>query len=162
MLVWSMHHRKVIIAACVLVVLSIVPLFKYVGKNFLPKDDQSQYNVLIRTPEGSSLAATAQIGEQIAADIRKMPGVAHTLLSVGNGADKSVNNASVFVKLLDLDKRAQDQSQIMIDTRDMMKKYPPEIHTGVELVSSVGGNQSNADIQYYIQGPDLDKLAEFA
>ena len=44
-------------------------------------------------------------------------------------------------------------------TRELMKKYPPEIHTGVELVSSVGGNQSNADIQYFIQGPDLDKLA---
>src|SRR5689334_4914436 len=40
MLVWSMAHRKVIIAACVVVVLSIVPLFMFVGKNFLPKDDQ--------------------------------------------------------------------------------------------------------------------------
>ena len=30
----------------------------FVGKNFLPQDDQSQYNVLIRTPEGTSLAAT--------------------------------------------------------------------------------------------------------
>jgi hypothetical protein len=25
----------------------------FVGKNFLPQDDQSQYNVLIRTPEGT-------------------------------------------------------------------------------------------------------------
>ena len=32
---------------------------------------------------------------------------------------------------------------------------PPEIHTSVELVSTVGGNQSNADIQYFVQGPDL-------
>ena len=45
-------------------------------------------------------------------------------------------------------------------TRELLKQYPPEIHTGVELVSTVGGNQSNADIQYYIQGPDLDKLAQ--
>jgi HAE1 family hydrophobic/amphiphilic exporter-1 len=62
MLVWSMAHRKTIVAACVLVVLSIVPLFMFVGKNFLPKDDQAQYNVLIRTPEGTSLAATTQLG----------------------------------------------------------------------------------------------------
>src|ERR1035438_4715801 len=47
-------------------------------------------------------------------------------------------------------------------TRDLMKKYPPEIHTGVELVSSVGGNQSNADVQYFIQGPDLGKLAQYS
>ena len=162
MLVWSMNHRKVIVAGCVLVVLSIVPLFMFVGKNFLPKDDQSQYNVLIRTPEGTSLAATTQIGEQIATDIRRLPGVSHTLLNVGSGADKSVNNASIFVKLTDLDQRSVSQSDLMDRTRDLMKKYPPGIHTGVELVSSVGGNQSNADIQYYIQGPDLQKLAEYS
>ena len=162
MLVWSMAHRKVVVAACVMVVLSIVPLFMFVGKNFLPKDDQSQYNVLIRTPEGTSLAATTQLGEQIATEIRKQPGVAHTLLSVGNSADKSVNNGSIFVKLTDLDQRNISQSDLMERTRALMKKFPPEIHTGVELVSSVGGNQSNADIQYYIQGPDLQKLAEYA
>ena len=29
-------------------------------------------------------------------------------------------------------------------------------------MSTVGGNQSNADIQYFIQGPDLDKLAQYS
>ena len=40
---------------------SIVPLFMVVGKSFLPEDDQSQFNVLIRTPEGTSLAATTNL-----------------------------------------------------------------------------------------------------
>src|SRR5262249_16238446 len=118
MLVWSMHHRKAVIAACVLVVFSIGPLFKYVGKNFLPKDDQSKYSVLIRTPEGSSLAATTQIGEQIASAIRRLPGVAHTLVSVGNGQDRSVNNGSIFVKLTDIDQRSVTQEILMQRTRD--------------------------------------------
>ena len=47
-------------------------------------------------------------------------------------------------------------------TRELLKKYPAEIHTGVELVSTIGGNQSNADVQYFIQGPDLDKLAKYS
>ena len=88
-----------------------------VGKNFLPKDDQSQYNVLIRTPEGTSLAGTTQLGEQIATEIRKLPGVTHTLLSVGNSADKSVNNASIFVKLSDIEQRTISQSELMDRTR---------------------------------------------
>jgi hydrophobic/amphiphilic exporter-1 (mainly G- bacteria), HAE1 family len=162
MLVWSMDHRKTIIAACVLVIFSIGPLFKYVGKNFLPKDDQSQYNVLIRTPEGTSLAATTQVCERIATEIRQLPGVAHTLLNVGNSADKSVNNASIYVKLTDIEERTLSQSDLMDRTRQLMSKYPQDIHTGVELVSTVGGNQSNADIQYFIQGPDLQKLAEYS
>ena len=153
MLTWSMAHRGVVVAVSVGVILSIVPLFMFVGKNFLPQDDQSQYNVLIRTPEGTSLAATTNLAERIAQDVRGLPGVAHTLMTAGGSADKSVNNASIYVKLTDIDQRQVTQQQLMQRTRDLMKKYPPEIHTGVELVSTVGGNQSNADIQYFIQGP---------
>ena len=41
-----------------------------VGKNFVPEDDQSQFNVLVRTPEGSSLAATTSIVERVAQELR--------------------------------------------------------------------------------------------
>jgi HAE1 family hydrophobic/amphiphilic exporter-1 len=162
MLTWSMAHRGVVVAASVGVMLSIAPLFMFVGKNFMPQDDQSQYNVLIRTPEGASIAATTNLAEQIAQDVRKLPGVAHTLLTAGGSADKSVNNAVIYVKLTDIDQRQVTQQQLMQRTRDLMKKYPPEIHTGVELVSSVGGGQSNAEIQYFIQGPDLQKLTAYS
>src|SRR6516225_4561775 len=152
MLTWSMAHRGVVIAGSVGVILSIVPLFMFVGKNFLPQDDQSQYNVLIRTPEGTSLAATTNLAERIAHDIRELPGVEHTLLTTGGGADKSVNNSSIYVKLTDVDQRQLSQTQLMVKTREVLKHYPSEIHSSVELVSSVGGNQSNAQVQYYIQG----------
>jgi HAE1 family hydrophobic/amphiphilic exporter-1 len=162
MLTWSMAHRGVIVLASVGVILSIAPLFMFVGKNFLPQDDQSQYNVLIRTPEGTSIASTANLADQIAQDIRKIPGVEHTLMTAGGSADKSVNNAVIFVRLTDIDQREVTQQQVMQRTRDLMKKYPREIHTGVELVSTVGGNQSNAEIQYFIQGPDLQKLTAYS
>ncbi len=162
MLAWAMAHRKTVVAMCVLVVFSTVPLFMFVGKNFLPADDQSQFNVLVRAPEGTSLAATTALSEQIAADVRKLPGVSHTLLTDGSSADASVNSAAIYVKLTDPEDRKQNQTDIMQQTRDLLKKYPKEIHAGVELISTVGGNQSNAEVQFYIQGPDLGKLAEYS
>jgi HAE1 family hydrophobic/amphiphilic exporter-1 len=162
MLVWSMAHRKTVVMASVLVVLSIVPLFAFVGKNFLPDDDASQYNVIVRAPEGTSLAATTNLAERVAQDIRALPGVKHTLMTAGGGADRSVNNSSIYVDLKDLDKRNVSQQQLMQRTRDLLKKYPADIHTSVDLVSTVGGNQSNADVQYFIQGQDLDKLAQYS
>jgi HAE1 family hydrophobic/amphiphilic exporter-1 len=162
MLRWSMSHRKSVLAMSALTMLSIVPLFMLVGKNFLPTDDQSQYNVLVRTPEGTSLAATTAMAERISHDIRALPGVEHTLLTDGGGADKSVNNAAIYVKLTDVDQRDVSQSQLMQRTRALLKQYPAEIKSSVELVSSVGGNQSNAEVQYYIQGPELDKLSKYS
>ncbi len=162
MLTWSMAHRKVIVGASVLTVLSIVPLFMLVGKNFLPADDQSQFNVLLRTPEGTSLASTTQVAENIAQRIRALPGVESTLMTDGGSADASVNNASIYVKLTDIDKRSVTQIDVMQSTRNLLKGLPPDIHSGVELVSAIGGNQSNAEVQYFIQGPDLDKLAIYS
>ena len=82
---FSMAHRWVIVALCAFVFLSIVPLFMFVGKNFLPVDDQSQFEVSVRAPEGYSLSASSQLMERIATDIRKMPGVTDTLVTVGGG-----------------------------------------------------------------------------
>jgi HAE1 family hydrophobic/amphiphilic exporter-1 len=50
----------------------------------------------------------------------------------------------------------------MQQTRALLRGFPKDIHTGVELVSSIGGNQSNAEVQYFIQGPDLAKLAQYS
>ncbi len=162
MLLWSMAHRKVVVGASILTVLSIVPLFMFVGKNFLPADDQSQYNVLIRTPEGTSLAATTQIAEGVAQQIRALPGVESTLMTDGGSQDASANNASIYVKLRDMDQRKLSQLDLMQRTRAVLRNAGPNIHSSVDVVSSVGGNQSNADVQYFIQGPDLDKLATYS
>jgi HAE1 family hydrophobic/amphiphilic exporter-1 len=162
LLTWSLAHRRAVVGLSVLTVLSIVPLFAFVGKNFLPADDQSQYNVLVRTPEGSSLAATNNIAEQVSQAIRRMPGVEHTLTTAGGSADKSVNNAKIYVKLTDIDQRRLSQQDLMQRTRELLKSFPPEVHSSVELVSVVGGTQSNADVQYFIQGTDLKKLAQYS
>jgi hydrophobic/amphiphilic exporter-1 (mainly G- bacteria), HAE1 family len=162
MLCWSMAHRGIMVGLSVMVVLSIVPLFLFVGKNFLPADDQSQFNILMRTPEGTTLAATTNIAEKIAREVRGIPGVKNTLMTDGGGADQAVNAASIYVKLTDADQRQESQQQLMVRVRKMLKSYPPEIKASVELVNSVGGNQSNADVQYLIAGPNLTKLAEYS
>jgi len=54
-------HRWAIVLLSALVILSTIPLFMFVGKNFLPVDDQSQFEVNWRTPEGSTLSSTAAL-----------------------------------------------------------------------------------------------------
>ena len=58
------------VALCVVVSLSTIPLFMLVGKNFLPADDRSEFQVTLKAPEGTSLAATLTIAERIARDFR--------------------------------------------------------------------------------------------
>ena len=95
----SMAHRWLVVIACVIVIVSIVPLFMFVGKNFLPVDDQAQFEISVRAPEGYTLAATSNRAEEIAADVRKLPGVTDTLTTIGGGQQQQVNTASIYVKL---------------------------------------------------------------
>jgi HAE1 family hydrophobic/amphiphilic exporter-1 len=163
LLTFSMAHRWVIITLCALVFLAIVPLFMFVGKNFLPVDDQSQFEVSVRTPEGSSLGAAGQQLEQIARDIRKMDGVTDTLVTIGGGQAQVVNAGTVYVKLSDTKERSRSQEMIMSATRDLLKNYPPELRTAVQPVAAFsGGGFRNANVQFLIAGPDLKLLQEYS
>ena len=160
---FSMAHRWVIIGLVVLVFLSIVPLFMFVGKNFLPVDDQSQFEVSIRAPEGTSLGATSQIFERIASEIRKMPGVTDTLATVGGGQQLVVNSGSIYVKLSDIGQRQKSQQDLMTDVRNMLTKFPQEYRTSVQPVAAFsGGGFRNANVQFMIAGPNLKKLEEYS
>ena len=48
---------------------------KAVPKGFLPKNDEAQFEISVRTPEGTSLAATRIAAERIARDVRRWPEV---------------------------------------------------------------------------------------
>ena len=141
-----------------LVVFSIVPLFKVVGKSFTPVDDRSEYLVSIRTPEGTSLAATTNVMERIARDIRGLPHVLATLTTVGGGSDRAANSGTIYVKLTPKDQRKESQQEMMIKTRDVFKNYPPDLRTSVGVQSWSG----TGDVQYAISGPDLDKLSQYS
>lgn len=162
LLKFSMGHRWLIITLCVLVFLSIIPLFMFVGKNFLPVDDQSQFEVSVRAPEGYSLGASAQVMERIASRIRQTPGVTDTLVTIGGGQAQVVNSGSIYVKLSDIADREKSQEIMMSDTREILKEYP-ELRTGVQQVAAFsGGGFRNANVQFLIAGPDLKRLEEYS
>jgi hydrophobic/amphiphilic exporter-1 (mainly G- bacteria), HAE1 family len=163
LLKFSMAHRWVIITLCILVFLSIVPLFMFVGKNFLPVDDQSQFEISVRAPEGSSLQATTVLMERIATELRKMEGVTDTLITIGGGQAQVVNSGTLYVKLSDIKARSKSQEQLMSDARELLKKFPPELRTGVQQVQAFsGGGFRNANVQFMIAGPDLKVLEDYS
>ena len=163
MLRFSMNHRWVIALSCLLVVLSVIPLFMFVGKNFLPVDDKSEFEVSVRTKEGSSLQSSTVLMERIATDIRKFEGVTDTLITVGGGQQGVVNAGTIYVKLTDVSKRSKSQEDLMVDARGLLKKYPPELRTAVQIVQAFsGGGFRNANVQFVIGGPDLKQLEKYS
>src|SRR5205823_2310012 len=83
LLEWSMAHRGVVAGLAVLVLLSSVPLFSIANKNFLPQDDQSEFEINLRAPEGTSLESTEVVTNRVAKSVRqRIPEVAYTLVTI--------------------------------------------------------------------------------
>jgi HAE1 family hydrophobic/amphiphilic exporter-1 len=166
MLEWSMAHRWVIVLISAVVIISIVPMFKLAGINFLPDEDESSYQVSLRAPQGTSLPATQSILDHIARDIREqIPGVEATLAIAGFGGQASPNTGQITVRLKPPQERELAQADIIQRTRQIARRYPKELTIGASASSSIagaiGGGRSSA-IAFYLSGPDLAKLDDYS
>jgi hydrophobic/amphiphilic exporter-1 (mainly G- bacteria), HAE1 family len=163
LLEWSMNHRSVVVGVSVLTVASIVPLFAMSGMNFLPEEDESQFEITMRAPEGTSLAATQSVLERIARDVREqLPGVEATLTIAGSGGQQVVNNGSIFIRLVPHAARDLSQAQLIVRAREIVSRFPDDLTISVQPVAAIsGGGMRNAAVQYAISGPDLDRLDEY-
>jgi HAE1 family hydrophobic/amphiphilic exporter-1 len=172
MLRWSMAHRWIIVIVCAVAVIAIWPLYKWVGYNFLPDEDESAYQVSLRAPQGTSLAATQSILERVARDVREqIPGIENTLINAGaggGGGGGGPNTGQVNVRLRPVGERKFSQTELIQQTRDMIRKrkYPKDYvitaSGGSSIGASLGGGRGGSSIAYYITGPDIQKLDEYS
>jgi hydrophobic/amphiphilic exporter-1 (mainly G- bacteria), HAE1 family len=161
---WVMRHRWVVVLACVATLGSCVPIASTLPGGFLPVDDQAQFEINLRAPEGTSLTETRLIAERVGEDVRRLPGVEHTLMTVGEGASEASNVARILVFLVDPEARALGQIELMQRARtDVIAHLPPQIRaTAGEVQIVSGGGFSAATVQMALQGPDLAQLADHA
>ena len=161
LLEWSMAHRWIVAGVAVLVLLSSVPLFMAVNKNFMPQDDQSEFEVNLRAPEGTSLESTEVITNRAANAMRqRLPEIDYTLVTVGGDPAKTRNLGNIYIRLTPIEARARDQFAIMnVVRKEVLPPLSKDLRTSVQPVATIGGGGSaSADVQFVISGPDLAKL----
>ncbi len=161
MLRWSMDHRWVIVAACVIVLVSTVPLFMIIGKDFLPNDDQSEFEVTVRLPPGSSLEGSDAVMKGLEAEVKKLPGIRNMLTTLGSDVRRQVDRGSILVELVPPEQRQQSQKALMLMARDRLKDFH-DLIIAVQLPSLFAGAGPDNDLQFFLQGPDLNQLNDYA
>ncbi|MBX3263835.1 MAG: efflux RND transporter permease subunit [Labilithrix sp.] len=156
-----MRRRWIVLVACGLTLGSCVPLAGKANKGFLPVNDEAHFEVVIRAPEGTSLAQTRLISERIARELRGWPEVTRTLLTIGDDNARTQNVGRVYVRLVDPEHRKLKQNELMDKTRrEITAKQDKSLRINVQEVAAFGGGFSTAKIQYTVRGPDLKKLEE--
>ncbi len=160
---WAMLHRWIVVLGMLAVFVATLPLGMIANKNFLPRDDESQFEVVVRAPEGASLASTDTILESIARKIHDLPEVRYTLVTIGADPQNTLNLGSIYVKLSRVKERKRDQFAVMDEIRRrILPQYQRlALRAQVQPVAAFGAG-NNAEIQFWIGGPDLDQLARYS
>ena len=161
---FALRHRALVVLCMILLLGSVYFEAKILPKNFMPADDQSQFEVEVRAPEGTSLEATQMILARIARDVRRLEGVRYTVTSTAETEQRITNLGTVFVKLVNPWDRAFAQEEMMDYIRkEILPKYAAEkLRTSVAHIAAIAGGGSQAAIQYTIGGPDMKKLEEYS
>jgi HAE1 family hydrophobic/amphiphilic exporter-1 len=165
----SMRFRWVVVLLCVITVASIYPLFRYVGMAFLPDEDESAFQISVRGPQGTSLAATQSILDRIARDIRqRMPGVRNTVVNAGGfGGGGGGNSGNISVNLVPVSERKQGQAELINRARQMVRPYGNKdwrinASASSSIAQGIGLGRGGSGIGYYISGPDMEQLNKYA
>ncbi|MBI2194394.1 MAG: efflux RND transporter permease subunit [Planctomycetes bacterium] len=132
------------------------------GREFVPSEDQGRLLLHIRTPVGSSVDYTDEMLVRCEAIADRMPEIQGYFAAVGIGQERMANRGIMFITLLPRDRRERSQVEVQKALREEMAKIPGML-AFVQDLSSMGlSAQRGYPIEFALQGPDLDKLAEHA
>ena len=163
MLGFVLRRRWVIAVACAVVMGSCVPIAKALPGSFLPLDDKAKFQVTLRAPEGTSAEESLLIAERAAAQLKHLPSVTHTLITVAEDDQRTRNFAQIYVDLTDPGQRKLSQFDIMdLARKQILPTLPAGLRTTIAEVPdfAVGGNMQR--VQYVITGPDFATLESTA
>jgi len=165
--VWLMERllrfKFITLVGIIAVVFGSFSLGKYVGMDFVPMEDNSEFQILLEAKPGVSLESMKKGIEPLIEEIKQDNLITETLVSIGYTTAKESNKARIYCKLLPVKERTQRQEEIVQGYREKIAKLNlKEITTSVEEVSEFDSGGSNAPVQIVIKGQSLEKIDELS
>lgn len=161
LLIFALEHKaKVILIATGIFIFSLL-ITRFIGKEFLPPEDQGRFIVRLQAPVTYSIDEADRMFRQAEEIVRSLPEVKTVFYAQGSGLTAEINKASMFVGLKPKGERSRSQQQIMKEVRKKFKEIVGLKGTA-EDVSLVGGGIRQVPIQFSIQGRDLSALEDYS
>jgi len=179
---WSLRHRWVVMTVCGLCVGSLYWLVPASRFTFFPLDDSSEFEVVLQTPEGTSLARGAALCAEIETELKAIrvgageQAVTATLVTLGPTSGRigkgegDVTFGSIYCRLPELGSRTEQtlgksrrwsQDEVMKAARKILARYP-DIRFGVQRIGALGSGGRGGDLSFNLLGPDLARLGEYS
>ncbi len=160
LIAWALDHRWTMVGLAIASFIGAIVLQIVIGGfAFVPVSDQSELNIAIETPPGSSLDYTTLKSEEIARLVRAHKEVAYTYTTTGSSSGSGeVDAGSIYVRLVPKSQRSISQEDLAQTLRTEMRAVGGA--TAYTYASGFGGAQK--ELQLQLQGPDQNILNQYA
>ncbi|HVO10998.1 MAG TPA: efflux RND transporter permease subunit [Vicinamibacteria bacterium] len=150
---WALHHRKTVLAAAAVAFLGSFPVLGILGGDFMPDFDRGEYQVMLKSTPGSTLAETRQRALEAVRRLKALPSVDFTYTTIGEAGilRRPVTEGSIYVRL----RRGHGMtfSQTLRQARQALAGVP-----GLSFGFTEAGPFGQKPLQYSVRGPELDEL----
>lgn len=163
MLNWALGHRTVIILSCLLFFIGSLFLFKFLGTEFMPVQDNARIGVTVEMPIGTRTEISKDIAGRLYSQWKeKYPEIKVLNYTVGQASTDNVfasmsdNGSHIItfnISLTDPDQRKRGLEEICDMMRQDLSKYPEIRKSQVNLGGGMGGSMGGqATLDYEIYG----------
>ena len=159
---WFLGHRVVTVALALAVFVATIGLATRMNFSFIPEQDMSIVQVQVEMPAGTRLDDTRIQLDDLARQIRKIPGVKGTFASAGMGAQQEVHKGEVLVNLVPISARTYTQGELTQYLRENLRALPEASVSVSDLEMVSGGGSRSQVVQYSLRGSDWTTLREAA
>lgn len=159
---WSLVHRWVVVVVAVVSFLGAVALvpLDIIGSEFVPTQDQGEFNLMVEMPPGTSLAATNEAVLALEPKVRNLPEVKNCFTSVGiSGSGFFVTSESRYARLsIQLVERGHRSRSVQEVAREIesLAATIPDMKTHVQYPAI--GEDPRQPFLVYLLGEDQEAL----
>jgi hydrophobe/amphiphile efflux-1 (HAE1) family protein len=180
----TLARRRLAALIALGVMLAAIPIYKMVKVEYIPSDvDESEFEVSVTAPEGTSLAGIDEAMRAIETELRQVRGVRTVLATTGGGFLSTVNQGNFYVRIAPHEERKlsiprivkgifhldplsafrnnYSQRDVMTEVRRRVGRFK-DLRCGVRNINSINIGGGNWDIDFSLRGPDLQALATYA
>ena len=158
LLAFSLRHRGAMLIGALLLFVGSLYLTTFIGKEFIPPEDQGQFLVRLEAPIDYSVDKADEFFQPAEKILREIPEISAVYYRVGLGG--AVNRAIIMTRLVPKAERKKSQEELKKEIRNKLRKFPG-LKVSAEDISLIGGGQRQVPIQYSVRGRDLTALQTY-
>ena len=160
----ALRHRALIVVLALVSVVGAGFLARTIPLEFSPSADRSEFETHIELPLGTGIEATKVTAKRAQDALASIEEVAAVFSTIGSGSQRRVNEIVIYVALTPKGDRERAMLEVMDTARNVVPAAVPEAKNVIvsEVSAISGGGFTGFGMQYALEGPDLEELAQIS